>query len=56
MKELLPCNVPELTVQADESGLVGKNGPIDVANRIINSYYNGKMVMYEFQPGSGILL
>ena len=29
---------------------MGKNGPIDVANRIINSYYNGKMVMYEFQP------
>ena len=47
---IAPCNVPELTVQADESGLVGKNGPIDVANRIINSYYNGKMVMYEFQP------
>ena len=32
---IAPCNVPELTVQADESGLVGKNGPIDVANRII---------------------
>lgn len=45
-----PCNMPELTVQADESGLIGKNGAIDVANRIINSYYNGKMVMYEFQP------
>lgn len=47
---IAPCNVPELTVQADESGLTGKNGTIDVANRIINSYYNGKMVMYEFQP------
>lgn len=47
---IAPCNVPELTVQADESGLIGRNGPIDVANRIINSYYNGKMVMYEFQP------
>lgn len=47
---IAPCNVPELTVQADESGLIGKNGPIDVTNRIINSYYNGKMVMYEFQP------
>lgn len=47
---IAPCNVPELTVQADESGLIGQNGPIDVANRIINSYYNGKMVMYEFQP------
>ncbi len=45
-----PCNVPELTVQADESGLTGRNGTIDIANRIINSYYNGKMVMYEFQP------
>lgn len=47
---IAPCNVPELTVQSDGSGLIGKNGPIDVANRIINSYYNGKMVMYEFQP------
>jgi len=45
-----PCNIPELTVQADGSGLIGRNGVIDVANRIINSYYNGKMVMYEFQP------
>lgn len=45
-----PCNVPELTVQADGSGLTGRNGTIDIANRIINSYYNGKMVMYEFQP------
>ncbi len=47
---IAPCNVPELTVQADESGLIGRNGVIDVANRIINSYYNGKMTMYEFQP------
>ena len=47
---IAPCNVPELTVQADQSGLIGRNGPIDVANRIINSYYNGKMTMYEFQP------
>ena len=45
-----PCNLSELTVQADQSGLVGKNSAIDIANRIINSYYNGKMCMYEFRP------
>lgn len=45
-----PCNIPELTSQADGSGLIGRNGAIDIANRIINSYYNGKMVLYEFQP------
>lgn len=49
---IAPCNVPELTSLLDGSGsgLTGRNGSIDVANRIINSYYNGKMVMYEFQP------
>ena len=45
-----PCNLSHLTVHADGCGLTGKNGAIDVANRIINSYYNGKMCMYEFQP------
>lgn len=45
-----PCNLSELTVQADQSGITGKNGAIDIANRIINSYYNGKMCMYEFRP------
>ncbi len=45
-----PCNVPELTVQEDNSGLIGTSAAIDIANRIINSYYCGKMVMYEFQP------
>lgn len=47
---IAPCNLSHLTVQADGSGIAGKNGAIDVANRIINSYYNGKMCMYEFQP------
>ena len=45
-----PCNLSHLTVQADGSGITGKDGAIDVANRIINSYYNGKMCMYEFAP------
>ncbi|MBQ8824532.1 MAG: hypothetical protein IJZ64_04795, partial [Ruminococcus sp.] len=45
-----PCNCSDLTVEADQSGIAGKNGAIDIANRIINSYYNGKMTMYEFQP------
>ncbi len=47
---IAPCNLSHLTVQADGCGISGKNGAIDVANRIINSYYNGKMCMYEFQP------
>lgn len=47
---IAPCNMPEYTALADDCGIKGKNGLIDVANRIINSYYNGKMVMYEFQP------
>lgn len=45
-----PCNLSHLTVQADGCGITGKDGAIDVANRIINSYYNGKMCMYEFAP------
>lgn len=45
-----PGNMSQLTVQADGSGISGKDGAIDVANRIINSYYNGKMCMYEFLP------
>ena len=43
---IAPCNMPEYTALADDCGIKGKNGLIDVANRIINSYYNGKMVMY----------
>lgn len=47
---IAPCNVPEYSCRADGSGMGGANGPIDVANRIINSYVHGRMVMYEFQP------
>ncbi|MBR6616291.1 MAG: hypothetical protein IKL00_00260 [Oscillospiraceae bacterium] len=47
---IAPCNVPELSCRVDGNGMSGANGPIDVANRIINSYVNGRMVMYEFQP------
>ncbi len=47
---IAPCNVPELSCRVDGCGMSGANGPIDVANRIINSYVHGRMVMYEFQP------
>lgn len=47
---IAPCNVPALSCRADGCGTAGPNGPIDVANRIINSYVHGRMVMYEFQP------
>lgn len=47
---IAPCSIPALSVRTDGCGLAGNNGPIDVANRIINSYANGNMVMYEFQP------
>lgn len=47
---IAPCNMPEFSCRVDGCGMTGANGPIDVANRIINSYVNGRMVMYEFQP------
>ncbi len=47
---IAPCNIPELSCRVDGNGMSGSNGPIDVANRIINSYAHGHMVMYEFQP------
>ncbi len=47
---IAPCNVPELACRVDGCGMSGANGPIDTANRIINSYVHGRMVMYEFQP------
>ncbi len=47
---IAPCNVPALSCRVDGCGMAGANGPIDVANRIINSYVHGRMVMYEFQP------
>ena len=47
---IAPCSVPALSVRADGCGLAGNNGVIDTANRIINSYANSRMVMYEFQP------
>ncbi len=50
---IAPCNLPALSCRSDGSGLAGVNGPIDVANRIINSYAHGRMVMYEFQPAAG---
>lgn len=43
-------NIAKLSVTNNGSGLNGTNGALDVCNRIINGYYNGKMTMYEYQP------
>ena len=43
-------NIAKLTVTSSGSGINGTNGALDVCNRIINGYYNGKMTMYEYQP------
>ncbi len=47
---IAPYSVPELACRVDGCGMTGQNGAIDIANRIINSYVHGRMVMYEFQP------
>ncbi len=44
------CNIASLAINSNGSGLNGTNGCLDVCNRIINAYYNGKMTMYEYQP------
>ncbi len=43
-------NQAHLAVNADGVGITGTNGALDVCNRIINGYYNGRMTMYEYQP------
>lgn len=43
-------NIAKLAVQSSGSGINGTNGALDVCNRIINGYYNGRMTMYEYQP------
>lgn len=43
-------NIAKLAVTSNGSGLNGTNGALDVCNRVINGYYNGKMTMYEYQP------
>ncbi|MBD5139085.1 MAG: DUF1080 domain-containing protein [Ruminococcus sp.] len=43
-------NIARLAVTSTGSGINGTNGALDVCNRIINGYYNGKMTMYEYQP------
>ena len=47
---IAPCNIPWFSCRADGNGMSGRNGALDVANRIINSFPHGQMVMYEFQP------
>ncbi|MCM1167810.1 MAG: glycosyl hydrolase family 59 [Ruminococcus sp.] len=43
-------NIAKLAVNSNGCGLNGTNGALDVCNRVINGYYNGKMTMYEYQP------
>ena len=43
-------NIAYLSVTSNGSGINGTNGCLDVCNRIINGYYNGRMTMYEYQP------
>ncbi|MBE6902716.1 MAG: glycosyl hydrolase family 59, partial [Ruminococcaceae bacterium] len=43
-------NLARLSVNSDGIGISGTNGALDVCNRIINGYYNGRMTMYEYQP------
>lgn len=45
-------NIARLTVNSDGVGISGKNGALDVCNRIINAYFNGRMTMYEYQPAA----
>ncbi|MGN0164738.1 MAG: hypothetical protein ACI39R_01010 [Lachnospiraceae bacterium] len=45
-----PTNIAKLAVSSNGCGINGTNGALDVCNRIINGYYNGKMTMYEYQP------
>lgn len=47
---IAPTNMAHLAVTSNGSGLNGTNGALDVCNRIINGYYNGRMTMYEYQP------
>lgn len=43
-------NIAKLSVNSNGVGLNGTNGALDVCNRIINGYCNGRMTMYEYQP------
>lgn len=45
-----PAIISRLGVTSNGSGVNGTNGDLDVCNRVINGYYNGRMTMYEYQP------
>ena len=47
---IAPAIISRLGVTSSGSGINGTNGALDVCNRIINGYYNGRMTMYEYQP------
>lgn len=47
---IAPAIISHLGVTSNGSGINGTNGALDVCNRVINGYYNGKMTMYEYQP------
>lgn len=45
-----PMGYAQGAYRFDGSGLAGINGALDIANRIIGMYPNGKMTLYEYQP------
>lgn len=47
---IAPAIISRLGVTSNGSGVNGTNGALDVCNRVINGYYNGRMTMYEYQP------
>lgn len=47
---IAPTNIARLSTTSNNVGINGINGALDVCNRIINGYYNGRMTMYEYQP------
>ena len=47
---IAPSKSEKYAVNADDTGLGGKNSVLDVAGRIVNMYPNGGFTMYEFQP------
>lgn len=47
---IAPSCVSRLSFKKNLSGLSGRNGAVDTANRIINGWCHGRMTMYEFQP------
>lgn len=47
---IAPTLEARLHTKSAGGGISGTNGALDVCNRIINGYVNGRMTMYEYQP------